>query len=66
MGHNYIIVVLPETIIQILMIVLLLIGIYLGVWQLKNERRRGKAIESLESSAAKYNKACDRMFNEAE
>ncbi|WP_058830721.1 hypothetical protein [Paenibacillus polymyxa] len=66
MGHNYVIVVLPETIIQILLIVIAIIGIGLIVWQWKNERRRKKAIESLEYVVTKYEQAYDRMFNGAE
>ncbi|PPQ49109.1 hypothetical protein C5G87_06965 [Paenibacillus peoriae] len=64
MGHNYVIVVLPETIIQILLIVIALIGIGLIVWQWRNELRRKKAIEGLESVVTKYEQAYDRMFNE--
>ncbi|WP_068505731.1 hypothetical protein [Paenibacillus kribbensis] len=66
MGHNYVIVVLPETIIQILLIVLVLTGISLSIWQWKNERRRKKAIEGLESVVTKYEQAYERMFNEAQ
>ncbi|MEC0233580.1 hypothetical protein P4H71_04320 [Paenibacillus kribbensis] len=64
MGHNYVIVVLPETIIQILLIVIALIGIGLIVWQWRNELRSKKAIEGLESVVTKYEQAYDRMFNE--
>lgn len=66
MGHNYVIVVLPETIIQILLIVLVLTGISLSIWQWKNESRRKKAIEGLESVVTKYEQAYYRMFKEAE
>lgn len=64
MGHNYVIVVLPETIIQILLIVIALIGIGFIVWQWRNELRRKKAIEGLEAVVIKYEQAYDRMFNE--
>ncbi|MDG0056979.1 hypothetical protein MMB75_25470 [Paenibacillus sp. P2(2022)] len=66
MGHNYVIVVLPETIIQILLIVLVITGISLSIWQWNNERRRKKAIEGLETVVTKYEQAYDRMFNEEE
>ncbi|MMZ47232.1 hypothetical protein D1872_88690 [compost metagenome] len=64
MGHNYVIVVLPETIIQILLIVMIIAVISLTARQWKNERRRKKAVESLESVVTKYEQAYDRMFNE--
>ncbi|RGL39145.1 hypothetical protein DXC69_03915 [Paenibacillus polymyxa] len=64
MGHNYVIVVLPETIIQILLIVMIIAVISLTVWQWKNEQRRKKAIKDLESVVTKYEQAYDRMFNE--
>ncbi|MEE4561569.1 hypothetical protein [Paenibacillus polymyxa] len=66
MGHNYVIVVLPETIIQILLIAMIIGVVSLTVWQWKNERRRKKAIEGLESVATKYEQAYDRMFEKAE
>ncbi|MNW58321.1 hypothetical protein D3C74_361770 [compost metagenome] len=65
MGHNYVIVVLPETIIQILLIVMIIGVVSLTIWQWKNEQRRKRAIESLESVVTKYEQAYDRMFNEA-
>ncbi|WP_226000908.1 hypothetical protein [Paenibacillus sp. BJ-4] len=58
------IVVLPETIIQILLIVMIIAVISLTAWQWKNERRRKKAIEGLEAVVTKYEQAYDRMFNE--
>ncbi|MEK5089060.1 MULTISPECIES: hypothetical protein [Paenibacillus] len=64
MGHNYVIVVLPETIIQILLIAMIIGVISLTVWQWKNERCRKRAIEDLESVVTKYEQAYDRMFNE--
>ncbi|MFD1463230.1 hypothetical protein ACFQ5D_17940 [Paenibacillus farraposensis] len=65
MGHNYVVVVLPETIIQILLIVLALTGISLSVWQWRNELRRKKAIEGLEAVVTKYEQAYERMFEGA-
>ncbi|OBA07839.1 hypothetical protein A9P44_00360 [Paenibacillus polymyxa] len=66
MGHNYVIVVLPETIIQILLIVMIIGVISLTIWQWKNERHRKRAIEDLESVVTKYEQTYDRMFKEAE
>lgn len=66
MGHNYVIVVLPETIIQILLIVMIIAVISLTIWQWKNERRRKRAIEGLESVVTKYEQAYDRVFSKTE
>ncbi|KAF6628786.1 hypothetical protein H6F38_19945 [Paenibacillus sp. EKM208P] len=59
MGRDYVIVVLPETINEILLMILLLVGISTWVYQWRNERRRKAAIVELEEVTTKFQKLYD-------
>lgn len=56
MGRDYVIVVLPETLNEILLMILILVGISTYVYQWRNERRRKAAIVELEEVNTKFQK----------
>lgn len=57
MDYNYVFVVLPESVMQILWMVLLVLGIAFYIYSWRTEKRKSEVVDRLKEVARRYEEA---------